>query len=157
MSIVSTFLVKRNVGQIDPRGSTDVDNADMASMKERGARLRRLRDERDLDQAEVADAVGIARSTLSGIENGKANPGRQTLEALATFYNKTLDFITGDAFFGEDDIPTNGRGLNPIDDSIQQANEIAAISRAWKHLTPAERNGIMAIVIGLVEPRSKSA
>ncbi len=157
MSISSTFSVKRNVERIDPRPRPYVDNADMANMKERGARLRNLRKERGLNQADVAEAVGISRPTLSGIETGSSNPGRETLEALAAFYNKSLDFINGDAQVQQNDIPSDGNTLDTVNDTVQQAHEIAAIGRAWKHLTPAERNGIMAIVIGLVEPRSKSA
>ena len=55
--------------------------------------LRTLRQERKLKQAEVAAAVGISRSYLAGIEAGHERPGRETLMALADFYEVSLDML----------------------------------------------------------------
>lgn len=44
-------------------------------------------------QAEVADAVGIARSTLTAYEKGHDKPGRDTLIALADYYGVSMDAI----------------------------------------------------------------
>ena len=56
-----------------------------------GDRLRDLRKGRKLPQIEVAEAVGISRSYLAGIETGGENAGRETLVALADFYGVTID------------------------------------------------------------------
>jgi transcriptional regulator with XRE-family HTH domain len=55
--------------------------------------LRTLRREHNLKQVEVAAAVGISRSFLAGIEAGHELPGRETLMALADFYNVSLDML----------------------------------------------------------------
>ena len=47
------------------------------------ANLRRLRIARHLSLSELARATGISKATLSGIENGRANPTVDTLAGLA--------------------------------------------------------------------------
>jgi transcriptional regulator with XRE-family HTH domain len=53
--------------------------------------LKKLRKDRNLSQKRVSDLTGIQRSTLSGYENGYAEPNVKTLIALAGFYDTTLD------------------------------------------------------------------
>jgi transcriptional regulator with XRE-family HTH domain len=61
-----------------------------------GDRLKALRAERPrLSVQEVADAVGISRPYLSGIENGHDNPGYESFVALADYYQVSLDFLAG--------------------------------------------------------------
>lgn len=45
--------------------------------------LRRLRIARHLSLSELARATGVSKATLSGIENGRANPTVETLAGLA--------------------------------------------------------------------------
>src|SRR3954468_17411658 len=47
------------------------------------ANLRRLRIARHLSLSELARATSMSKATLSGIENGRANPTIETLSALA--------------------------------------------------------------------------
>ncbi len=58
-----------------------------------GRRVRELREAMGLIQEDAAAQIGLARSTLTGIELGKAMPGRQTLEALASFFKVPHDFL----------------------------------------------------------------
>lgn len=58
-----------------------------------GAKLRTLRRQRDLSQDEVADAVGISRSFLAGIENDHDKPGYESFVALADYYGVSLDWL----------------------------------------------------------------
>jgi len=48
-----------------------------------GERVRRLRDERYLSQAELALKAGISRAVLSRIENDQAIPIQRTVRKLA--------------------------------------------------------------------------
>lgn len=59
-----------------------------------GDRLKDLRADRRESVQEVADAVGMSRSYLSGIENGHDYPGREYLVALANYYGVSLDWLT---------------------------------------------------------------
>jgi transcriptional regulator with XRE-family HTH domain len=52
--------------------------------------LRRLRIARHLSLSELARATGVSKATLSGIENGRANPTVDTLAGLAAALRVTL-------------------------------------------------------------------
>jgi transcriptional regulator with XRE-family HTH domain len=52
--------------------------------------LRRLRIARHLSLSELARATGISKATLSGIENGRANPTVETLAGLAAALRVSL-------------------------------------------------------------------
>jgi transcriptional regulator with XRE-family HTH domain len=56
-----------------------------------GLRLRQLRKASGMKQIDVAEAAGIKGSTLSSIENGHDNPGRETLITLAQIYKVSVD------------------------------------------------------------------
>jgi len=65
----------------------------MSDQQSIGTRVRALRKQRDETQAVVAEAIGIERATLTGIERGSAAPGRMTLFALATYFNVSADWL----------------------------------------------------------------
>ena len=48
-----------------------------------GRRLRKLRKEKRWTQVQMADALGIDRSSISDMENGKKNVCLPTMEVLA--------------------------------------------------------------------------
>lgn len=52
-----------------------------------GARLRRLRKDRDLPQAAVARRIGITQATLSNYELGKRELPLSTADAFAAVFN----------------------------------------------------------------------
>lgn len=52
-----------------------------------GIRLRSLRKQDNLNQSDVAKAVGVARSTISMWESGEREPDFESLEALSDFFN----------------------------------------------------------------------
>lgn len=54
------------------------------------ARIRRWRDERGWNQQELADRAGVARSTLSKIENGLLSPTFEVLLKLARGFGTAL-------------------------------------------------------------------
>lgn len=56
-------------------------------------RLRTLREHASLEQSEVAEAVGVARPSVSEWENGKKAPSRESLRALAMYYRVSLDWL----------------------------------------------------------------
>jgi len=52
--------------------------------------LRRLRIARHLSLSELARATAVSKATLSGIENGRANPTIETLAGLAAALRVSL-------------------------------------------------------------------
>lgn len=58
-------------------------------------RLRTERERRNLQQADVAAAVGVVRATITQWESGSKVPGRRHVETLAAFYKVSLDDLMG--------------------------------------------------------------
>lgn len=63
-------------------------------METLGQKIKRLRKNKNLSQVAVADAIGITRPFLTGIETGREAPGRNTLIAIANFFDVSIDWLT---------------------------------------------------------------
>lgn len=57
--------------------------------------LAELRDRNGLTQAQLGDAVGLSRSTISMYEKGKRIPDLPNLEKFADYFNIDMDTLTG--------------------------------------------------------------
>ncbi len=55
--------------------------------------LKSLRKAKKMSQEKVSLLTGITRSSLSGYENGIAEPNLCTIVKLADFYNTPIDFL----------------------------------------------------------------
>lgn len=60
-----------------------------------GERLKQLRANRNLSQAQVAAVLEVNRATISSYENNVALPSADMLAKLAVLYRTTSDFILG--------------------------------------------------------------
>lgn len=58
-------------------------------------RIRDLREDRDLSQAEIARVIKTTQQQYSKIETGKADISGERLKILAKFYNTSVDYILG--------------------------------------------------------------
>ena len=58
-------------------------------------RLRQLREEMNLSQAELGRIVDVSRSAVAMYEAGEREPDFETEEALADFFNVPIDFLRG--------------------------------------------------------------
>lgn len=58
-------------------------------------RIRDLREDRDLSQAEIAKVLKTTQQQYSKIETGRADISGQKLKLLARFYNVSTDYILG--------------------------------------------------------------
>lgn len=58
-------------------------------------RIRDLREDRDLSQAEIAKVLKTTQQQYSKIETGKADISGEKLCLLAEFYNVSVDYILG--------------------------------------------------------------
>ena len=79
-------------------------------------RIRELREDRDLRQIDVTNAVGIDQKTLSNYETGKTNPDAYAIVALAEFFGVTCDYLLG----------VTERNLANIDDILHELEDIKA-------------------------------
>ena len=58
-------------------------------------RLRDLREDRDLSQADIAAVIRTTQQQYSKIETGKSDISGEKLMLLAEFYNISADYILG--------------------------------------------------------------
>ena len=58
-------------------------------------RIRALREDRELSQAEIAAVIGSTQQHYSKIENGISDISGERLICLAKFYNVSVDYILG--------------------------------------------------------------
>ena len=58
-------------------------------------RIRDLREDRDLSQAEIAKVIQTTQQQYSKIETGKADISGEKLKLLAEYYNISADYILG--------------------------------------------------------------
>src|SRR3954452_21663231 len=65
------------------------------------ANLRRLRIARHLSLSELARATALSKATLSGIENGRANPTVETLASLAAALRVSIAELLEEAPLGD--------------------------------------------------------
>lgn len=58
-------------------------------------RLRAIREDRDLSQAEIGKVINKSQQGYSHIENGRAELKIEDLIALCKFYGLTADYLIG--------------------------------------------------------------
>ncbi len=58
-------------------------------------RIRDLREDRDLSQADIAKVIKTTQQQYSKIETGKADISGQKLILLSKFYNVSVDYVLG--------------------------------------------------------------
>lgn len=66
-------------------------------MKEFSLNLKRLRKAKGLNQDELADELGVRKSTISNYETGYSNPTASMLNHIADYFRVTLDELCGKA------------------------------------------------------------
>jgi len=64
-------------------------------------RIHELRRERNMQQSELAELVGVRRETIGNLENGKYNPSLKLAMDIAKVFGKSVEDIF---FFQDDDI-----------------------------------------------------
>ena len=58
-------------------------------------RIRQLREDRDIPQAQIAELLNVGQKTYSDYELGKSRIPVDSLIVLAKFYNVSMDYICG--------------------------------------------------------------
>lgn len=93
--------------------------------QEIGERLRRAREYVELKQEQAAVAVGISRSALSQIENGRRKVDAVELGNFARIYGQTIEYLSGET------------EAEAVPDSV------TALARAAKDLSNEDRDELL--------------
>ena len=86
-----------------------------------------FRKQRGYTQAELANKLGISRSTYANYESGNRSPDLEMLERISDILNCTLDEL-----FGRKREPENGNDKNPCREYSDMVCEATAPYRAEK-------------------------
>lgn len=98
--------------------------------------LKEMRQRRKETQAQVAEAIGIARSTLATFEAARDVPGRDTLAAIATYYSIGLTELW----------PSGGAARAPgIPHFVDDPDELALLD-FWRDLDDVERGLLLRMM-----------
>lgn len=100
-------------------------DSEATNWREIGTRLREAREYLELKQEEVAEAVGLSRSALSLVENGRRKVDAVELARLAQVYRQPIEIFTGIA------------KAPPLPESIQ------ALARAAAELSVQDRDELL--------------
>lgn len=57
--------------------------------------LKSLRKRENLNQLELANAIGVSRSAIGMYESGQREPDFETMEAIADYFNVSMDYLHG--------------------------------------------------------------
>ena len=60
-----------------------------------GEKIRLLREEKELNQTELGDAVGMTQRKISYLECGRYEPSFDDLRALCRFFQVSADYLLG--------------------------------------------------------------
>ncbi|MFC5268827.1 helix-turn-helix domain-containing protein [Kribbella qitaiheensis] len=116
----------------------DASAAEIAAVLGRvGGRLKRLRTQRRMTLADVANATGISKSTLSRLENGERRPTLELLLVLSHAYRVPLDDLVAAPEEGDPRIrlkPGRVKGRTVIPLTRQPDG-----TQAWKIVIPTSK------------------
>ncbi|WP_251616281.1 helix-turn-helix domain-containing protein [Pumilibacter muris] len=59
------------------------------------SKLKELREEKGIQQKELAEILNVSKSTVSGWEVGRNEPNQEMLIKIATYFDVTTDFLLG--------------------------------------------------------------
>jgi transcriptional regulator with XRE-family HTH domain len=60
-----------------------------------GVRVRHLRTSKDVNQTTLAELLGVTKTQISDIENGKTTTSIERLFRLADYFDVSLDYLVG--------------------------------------------------------------
>lgn len=108
-----------------------------------GERIRNFRQKKKFTLRELSQATGLSISFLSDIENGRRLPSLENLSKIAKALDVSISYLI------EKDKDSN------ISQEISNDNEIRAIARAFKELTPDKRELLLKLAISMAEEAKK--
>lgn len=99
-------------------------------------RLKELREQKGVTQAELAQALGVGTSTIGMWESTKRTPSAKTLNKLLKYFNCSIDYLLGSENHEQKIIPYFSPTISPL--TIEEEQLIAD----YRSLTPALQNMI---------------
>lgn len=116
-----------------------------------GGRIKTLREEKGMSQAELATALGCSRMTINNYETEKRIPDIEFAMNLANYFDVTVEYLSGRTEFRDkDDIAVSvqkAEQLIQIIEKLPQSESQRTLSYFQEVLEKAEENKLEASVI----------
>ncbi|MBQ7863829.1 MAG: helix-turn-helix transcriptional regulator [Lachnospiraceae bacterium] len=99
--------------------------------------LRLLRNEKNMSQQDLADALKISKSAINMYERGERQPNFETLEIIADYFNVDIDFLLGRTdkttkVIGPATIAAHFDGSEYTEEELNKIKEFAAFVKAQR-------------------------
>ncbi len=116
-----------------------------------GARIKTLREEKGMSQAELATAIGCSRMTINNYETEKRIPDIEFAMNLANYFDVTVEYLSGRTEFRDkDDIAVSvqkAEQLVQIIEKLPQSESQRMLSYFQEALEKAKENKLEVSVI----------
>jgi transcriptional regulator with XRE-family HTH domain len=113
--------------------------------KNRGLILKFLREEKKLNQADVAAFLGVSQQAYQRYENGSSEPNADGFIKLADYYNVSVDFLFG---------RTSIREMNTQDKWLSTPEEVEAVEQKiidiYTQLSPKLRRAGIGMLMDII-------
>lgn len=102
-------------------------------------RLKQLMDENQTSNYELGKKTGTHPTTVSNWLAG-SEPQARKLQAIAEYYNVSIEYLKGETDIKKDPIPENGNEVSEIDQLVLDL---------FHNLTPENKQKVLAHLFGL--------
>ncbi|WP_368488300.1 helix-turn-helix domain-containing protein [Clostridium sp. BJN0013] len=124
-------------------------------------RLKKLRNENNLLQKEIAEKLKITTSAYGFYEQGKRTPDTETLNKIAEFYNVSIDYLLGRTNIRDSvDKITNSLNSDPeiseFWNSLINREDLQLLFKQTKDLSPKNINRIIRIIKAIKDDEDKT-
>lgn len=89
-------------------------------------RIKELRNKKGVTQTDIANLLGIGKSSISRFENGKRNPKPDNWNKMADYFNVSVAYLKGFKVWTKEEIAEIAYELFPLGDTIGDI-----LNRSW--------------------------
>lgn len=100
-----------------------------------GGRLKELRLEKKINQAELGEIIGISPSTVGMYEREQRFPDKDTLSKIADYFEVSVDYLLG---------RTNERNIKNVTEDMDE--DIRMIQRARNNMDKKDREKMIKVL-----------
>lgn len=116
-------------------------------------RLKMLRKEKGLTQAELGKYFNLSKQTISSYENGGSSPDKDTLQRLADFFSVSVDYLLGRTDSREapqyDKIKTSADEVTELLETLHKRPEMKMLFSITKNATKEDIEKAVKIIEAL--------
>ena len=97
-------------------------------------RLKTLRKERSMTQQELADALGLSKSTVAYYEAGRRAPNIKMIHKICDFFGCSTDYLLGRTTYPSQNLSEHDTAFLTAIDAADQSTRDAALAILSKYM-----------------------